>query len=328
MKHVTILRTDLSVSSLCLGAGGFGDNIPEALAFSLLDRFVQGGGNFIDTANVYGRWLPSGLNESERMIGRWLRTQAPSVSSRLVVATKGAHPDLATMNRSRLDRASISRDIDESRAALGLDRIGLYWLHRDDPSQDAGDIHDLMETFVAEGRIRWYGASNWRAHRIEAAQRRAERTGATGFVAVQNRWSLARVNPDALPSPTHVAMDGTLHSLHQRTGIAAVPYTSLAYGYFSKRAAAEATGGVLSAELAEPFDDPLNDRRFAALKALSAERGVPIAQLALAFLMNQPFATAPIVSFPSVEKLEDGLAAGDLTLTADEMARLGCGPSW
>ena len=328
MKHVTIPRTDLAVSSLCLGAGGFGDNIPEPLAYALLDRFVAAGGNFVDTANVYGRWLPSGQNESERMIGRWLRTQAPSVSSRLVVATKGAHPDLATMNRSRLDRASISRDLDESRAALGIDRIGLYWLHRDDPSQDAGDIVDLMETFVAEGRIRWYGCSNWRAHRIEAAQRRAERTGAAGFVAVQNRWSLARVNPESDGDATYASMDGTLYAMHERYRLAAVPYSAMAHGYFSKRVAAEAVGGGLPAEFTAQFHNPENDRRFAALKALSAERGVPVAQLALAFLMNQPFPTAPIVSFPSIEKLEDGLAAADLTLTPAEMARLACGQPW
>lgn len=328
MKTVNLPRTDLVVSPLCLGAGGFGDNIPEDLAFALLDRFVAGGGNFIDTANVYGRWLPSGLNESERMIGRWLRLQAPSVSSRLVVATKGAHPALADMTRSRLDRASISRDLDESRAALGIDRIGLYWLHRDDPSQDAGDIVDLMESFVAEGRIRWYGGSNWRAHRVEAAQRRAERTGAAGFVAVQNRWSLARVNPDADGDSTYASMDGTQYAMHERTRLAAIPYSALAHGYFSKRVVAEAEGRELPADFSAPYHNPENDRRFAALKRLSAERGASVAQLALAYLMNQPFPTVPIVSFPSMDKLEDGLAAMDLTLTAEEMGRLACGQPW
>ena len=120
-------------------------------------------------------------------------------------------------------------------------------------------------------------------------------------------------------------MDGTLGTFLGRSGLAMVPYTALAHGYFTKRLEAEAGGRPLDPALAAGFGNPLTDRRTASITALSAERGVPASRLALAWLMHQKIPTVPIVSFRTTAQLEDALAAADVRLTPDEMARLSCG---
>ena len=135
-------------------------------------------------------------------------------------------------------------------------------------------------------------------------------------------------NPGAFPDETHVAMDGTLGSFLGRSGLAMVPYSAMAHGYFTKRFEAEAGGDPLSPELAAGFGNPLTDRRAAALSTLSTERGVPASRLALAWLMHQKIPTVPIVSFRRMAQLEDAIAAADVRLSPDEMTRLGCGMDW
>src|SRR5690606_27483631 len=188
MHRVSLPHCSLSVSPVCLGTALFGADIDDRASFALLDRFVAGGGNFIDTARIYSDWLPGERHRSERVLGDWLRSRGNRDS--VVVATKGAHPDLASPTIPRSSTAEIRADLEGSLRSLGLDVIDLYWLHRDDPSRPVEYFIDLLDGFQREGLIRAFGASNWSADRLRAAHAYASRSGRHGFVANQPMWCL------------------------------------------------------------------------------------------------------------------------------------------
>lgn len=318
MQLVDLPHTDLRVSPLCLGTSGFGASVPPPQAEALFDAFVALGGNFIDTAAVYSDWLPVPKSITEKTIGAWLTKRG--LHAQIIVATKGAHPDLATMHVSRLTSADIRHDVDASLANLQTDVIDLYWLHRDNRSIPVGEILDLLHEQVAAGKIRYFGCSNWHADRIEAAQQYAAQHGFQGFVANQPMWSLAAPDFDGLPDKTVTVMDEAALALHKTTKLPAIPYSSQAHGFFTKL---ERSGknGIPAGDLAIYYNDA-NLRRFERAKALAQEHDVSINTIALSYLRSQPFVTVPIVGSKSVHQLEGSFAAVDLILPPEEIARL------
>ena len=316
MRYSPIPHTDLAPSAICLGSSHFGNGIAPADAYALLDAYVTCGGNFIDTAAVYANWLPGEKNSSEKTIGRWLAHSGQR--ARLVLATKGAHPDLATMHISRMSPAEIVDDVETSLRNLQTDWIDLYWLHRDDTARPVAEIIDALHSQVVAGKIRYFGCSNWRVDRIAAAQAYAAQKGITGFVANQMRWSLAEIDPAAVGDPTTVAMDGETLAYHQRTGLAAIPYSSQAGGYFQKLA----EGRDVGPNQQKQYGTAENRKRLARLKELAQATGHSISQLVLAYLTSQPFATIPIVGCRTVAQVEDSMRAGNVRLTVEQVAWL------
>ena len=313
MNYRTIPATDLQVSSICLGSTGIGSTIDAADSFALLDFFAAQGGNFIDTAAVYANWLPGERNVSEKTIGRWLKERG--AREQIVLATKGAHPELATMDIPRMSRAEIEADLDTSLRNLHTDVIDLYWLHRDDTARPVAEILETMNAQVKAGKIRYFGCSNWRAPRIAEAQRVATAQGMAGFVADQMMWSLAVIDPAGIRDQTTVAMDDELFAYHQASGMAAVAYSSQAGGLFQKLAQGNDAVGS-----AYPID--ANRDRLARIQQVAAETGLSITQIALGYLHAQPFVTVPIVGCRTEEQLRDTLTAGDVMLTPAQVTVL------
>ena len=316
MRTTPIPQTDLAPSVICLGSSNFGNGIAPADAFQLLDAYVTCGGNFIDTAAVYANWLPGEKNSSEKTIGRWLKKSGQR--SRIVLATKGAHPDLATMRISRMSPAEIVDDLNTSLRNLQTDWLDLYWLHRDDPARPVAEILDTLHSQVVAGKIRYFGCSNWQVDRIAAAQAYAAQRGITGFVANQMRWSLAEIDPAAVGDPMTVAMDDETYAYHRRTGLAAIPYSSQAGGYFQKLA----EGREIRPGQQKSYGTAENRKRAARLQALAQKTGHSVSQIVLAYLTNQPFATIPIVGCRTVAQVEDSMAAEDVRLTNEQVAWL------
>jgi aryl-alcohol dehydrogenase-like predicted oxidoreductase len=321
MRYVEMTGTDLHVSAICLGTGALGSTVPQQEAFELLDLFLELGGNFLDSAKVYADWLPGERSVSEKTIGRWLRSRA--VRDRVLVATKGAHPELATMDVPRLSPEEIVGDLDASLSSLQVDTIDLYWLHRDDPARPVGEIIETLHDQVVAGKIRYYGCSNWRAPRIAAAQAYATAHGFTGFVADQMQWSLAQPAPRASGDPTMVAMHEELYAYHRDTGMPAVPYSSQAGGYFQKIGAREEER--LGPGARRRYDHAVNRQRLARIKELGAETGLSVTQLALGYLLSQPFPTIPIVGCKTKAHLRDSLSAADVSLTPGQVTYLESG---
>jgi len=311
MKYQDIPGTDLHPSVISLGTADFGSFIASSTAFQLLDAFIEQGGNFLDTARVYAAWVPAGLGLSEKTVGQWLKERG--IREKVVLATKGAHYDFIT-HTPRVTRQDILADLEESLRALQTESIDFYWLHRDDPQQPVAEILETLNEQVARGKIRFFGCSNWRVERIAAALHYATEHNLAGFVGDQCMWSLAVPNQEAIADPTLVVMDAPLFDFHQKTGLAAIAYTSQAHGFFTKASADPAS---LSNHLQKTYGNATNTGRLQRLQRVSQELSLPISVVALAYLTHQPFPTFPVTTFTSVGQLLESIQAGDVELRAD-----------
>jgi aryl-alcohol dehydrogenase-like predicted oxidoreductase len=310
MRHVIIPRTDLKVSAICLGSATFGSEIAADESVRMLNQFTAAGGNFSDSARVYADWLPDGHGASETTIGKWLKARGER--NKIVLATKGGHPDLNTMSISRMTPKEVGDDIEESLRCLRTHYIDLYWLHRDDTAMPVGDIVGMMEAFVKSGKIRYYGCSNWYAPRIREALDYARAEQLKGFIGDQPLWSLAQMNADAIGDPTLVQMSPELLELHKESGLSAIPYSSQAKGFFTKFAR---DGENISEGMKRRFWNDANLRRAKMVSLLVKELGVPVAAIPLAWLTSQPFTTIPIIGPRNAAQLTESLSAGDLVLS-------------
>ncbi len=309
--RIVLPGAGLSVSPLCLGGNKLGGDLDQDKSFALLDAFIEAGGNFIDTAHVYADWLPHVERScSEKTLGRWLKARRPAG---VVIATKGGHP---IDGRKRLDAASIRQDVTEALTHLGLQRLDLFYVHRDDPSRPVEGILDALESLRAEGLLASYGVSNWRAGRIAEAQAVAARNGWSGAVASQCEWSLARRNPGTA-SDDLVAMDADLLRLHRQTGLAAISYSAQAKGYFEKRAA-----GRLDQPTARAYDSEANRAMAARLGDIAAAHAATPTQVMLRAMTLAPFPAIPVIGCRDARQLGQSVAALAVPLDPADAADL------
>jgi len=322
LPKVTLGPTGLSVSKLCYGTNMFGTAIDQGQANELLDTFIRLGGNFIDTARSYGDWVPTApKGASERAIGTWLANHS---REGLVIATKGAFADMRSGSWApRVNPTAIAIDISESLDHLRIDRIDLWWLHTDDPSQPVAAIIDALIAHQQAGRIRHFGASNWSPARITEAQAYARTIRHEGFVAIQPFWGLAVPNKEAATQQGYGAYyDEGFAPLHAG-GLPVIPYAGQSRGFFTKLAA----GGEvkLPEHLAAMYLNDTNRRRAKAVSGIAAERGVSVNEVVLAYLTSQPHLTIPIIGAGRPEQLMQSAKAATLGLTAQELERLRSG---
>lgn len=322
MRYCNIPGTDLKAAVLCMGGVPLIDETQLEKSFHLLDCYRELGGNFLDTANIYGKWLPAATNSSEIVIGKWLKDRG--CRDRLILATKGGHPDLAAMHLPRLSRKDVAADLHESLKALQTDYIDLYWLHRDDEKTPVAVMLEYLNGFVASGKIRFFGCSNWKPRRIREAVAYARTNKIGGFVGNQVMWNLAVINDNAYDDPTMVTMDEDGLELHRETGLAVLAYSSQANGFFNKLALCGRAG--LSREIRRIYDNTENLQRFARIESLSRELDKSITEIVLGYLLGQPFTTIPVVGCHTVAQLQDTMKAGDMVLPEKSLAYLEFGP--
>lgn len=288
MEHLRLGKTDLEVSPLCLGTANFGLKTDRKAAFELLDAFAEMGGNFLDTANVYCKWVPGKGNCSERVIGAWLRERKPKD---MVVATKGGHYSFLRPWVSRVQEKTVRQDLEESLRTLGLDCIDYYWLHRDNPDLPGDEIIGFMEKLVREGKIRYWGISNLTAQRAEAFGEQLQ--------GVSNQWSLA-LEPRKMAEKkdqTTIRTDRAMIEVLKKHGIPLVPYTSGANGCFAAMEKGMPCPGL--------WDDPANRLIFETLKKWAQELGVSAYTLGQAWLLSQPFQVFPVVAVSTKGHMRD-----------------------
>jgi aryl-alcohol dehydrogenase-like predicted oxidoreductase len=317
MKKVPIARTDLRVSPLCLGTNTFGTAVDADRAGRILDAFVAEGGNFLDTARSYGDWIPNGpRGASERVLGPWL---AKRRRDELVVATKGCEFDYRAGDLAlRVTPEHLDLDLRASLECLQLDRIDLYWLHRDDPAQPVEVILDALIEQQRAGRIRWFGCSNWTVPRIEAARAHARRIAHPGFVACQPMWGLAVPDAAHRMPPRGYYEDGYA-GLHA-AGLTMIPYSAQCRGFFTKLAA----GGEASlhADLAARYLSDANRRKLPVLERIAARHRATLNEVVLSYLLSQPLQTIPIIGCSTPEQLRESVRACAVALAPAELAEL------
>ncbi len=320
MQYYALAGGALSVPTIILGTADFGAAVPQAEAFAMLDRYVASGGTMLDTAHVYGQWIPGGRSLSEELIGRWLRERGSKES--IQIATKGAHPLLddgsGKMGPPRLAPEQIAQDLDESLEHLGLDTIDLYYLHRDDPSRPVESIMDTLQSLRLQGKLRFLGASNWRSDRLQAANAYARSCGFEGFVVCENQYNAALLNPEAGGDPTIATVSEEDLAFYAGAQVLLAAFTSQARGYFTKLHTLGAEG--LSHLSRLMYDSPINRARLRAMEAISSETGYSITQITLGYLFGH--GAAAIIGPQRVEQLCDSLSAQDIMLSPDQLERI------
>jgi aryl-alcohol dehydrogenase-like predicted oxidoreductase len=319
LGKTTLNGTDLSVSQLCYGTNMLGWMLDQGKSNAILDRFVELGGNFIDTARSYGDWMPDApAGASERAIGAWLKTRN---RADMVVATKGGFFDMRVGDyRNRCTPDDIATDLSQSLDHLGIDTIDLYFLHMDNPEVAVEALIDALVSHQEAGRIRHFAASNWAADRIIAANAYAASIGKPGFVASETFWGLAVPDVAAAAGQGYQHYyEGEYEALHA-SGLPIIAYAAQSGGYFTKR-----SNGDVPEQLAARYANPVNEQRFAAAKALAEKHGVSINEVVLAYLLCQPNQTIPIFGGSSGEQVENSVKAAALSLTAEELTQLRAG---
>lgn len=292
---VRLGKTELFVSEIGLGADHFGTAVSEQEATRILDAYLAAGGNFIDTANIYGKWVAGAGNASERFLGKWRKTHPEAI-----IATKGGHYTFDAPDRMRLSRQEIEVDLDESLLTLGVDTIDLYYLHRDDTEREIGEILDTMEDFVKAGKIRYYGASNYTAKRLFEADAYAEKKGIVGFSAVSNRYSALCENPLPFGDPTLVSVGREELLFHCHSGLPLVPYQATARGYFTKL-----VEGRLSDGLIKQYQNEKNEALYRELCAFCEENACSLQTATLVRTATAPFQIVPLTSVRAAEQVRD-----------------------
>lgn len=296
----------IEVAQLALGGNVFGWTADEKTSFAVLDAFVDGGGNMIDTADVYSAWV-SGHHggESEGVIGRWLRRD-PKKRDKVIIATKvGMMNGLAPDEIARACNASLQR--------LGIERIDLYYQHKDDEKVPLEQSLEAFQRLREDGKIRAVGLSNFTAARTDQAFEVAEAMGISAPVALQPWYNLLE----------RERYEAELRPAAQRHALGVFPYYGLANGFLSgkyrsvadldKSTRGQRITGYLEGKGMNMLD---------ALDQISRETGAALATISLAWLMAQPTIVAPIASATSVDQLVELTAAMELTLSDDQLARL------
>jgi aryl-alcohol dehydrogenase-like predicted oxidoreductase len=326
MKYRTIgtdPKTRREVSVLSLGAMHFGTATDEATSFALLDRYVQAGGTFIDTADNYAFWVGTQGGESEELLGRWRRSRG--VGDEIVIATKlGARP-LApgtsfSDNAEGLSAQVIRESAERSRDRLGMSRLDLLYAHIEDPQVPLAETVAAFAALVADGAVGLLGASNHWAWRVERARGLAASAGLPGYEVLQYQHSYLRPRTDL---PGLLSPDGSqglaggdlLSYLRAEPQLTMVAYSPLLKGGYVNQDKLDA------AEFAE-FDHPGTPARLAALREVAKDAGATVNQVVLAWLIGGQVPVIPLVGASSVAQLDESLAAVDLELTAEQRTRL------
>ena len=316
MRHTRLGRTGLSVSRLCLGTMTFGLQCDEAASRAILDRAAAGGITFLDTADVYP--LGGGLEtvgRTEEILGRWLEGRRHDV----VVATKCVGAMSARPWDRGASRKHILDAIDGSLRRLRTDYVDLYQLHHFDPQTPIDESLRALDDVVRAGKARYVGCSNFHAYQVARALGRSEALNLTRFDSIQPRYNLLfrQIERELLP-------------LSREEGVGVIPYNPLAGGLLSgkhRRDAGPTAGTRFTlGNAAERYQDRYwHEREFEtveALRPLAAEAGMPLARLAVAWMLAEPVITSPIVGASRPEQLDDVLPATEKPLDAALKARL------
>ncbi|WP_030061457.1 MULTISPECIES: aldo/keto reductase [Streptomyces] len=307
-SRVSLGTSDLSVFPLSLGGNVFGWTADEQQSFTVLDEYAAAGGNFIDTADVYSAWAPGNTGgESETVLGNWLRSRGNRDD--VVIATKvGMHPEA-----SGLGAANIKASAEASLRRLGVERIDLYYTHRDDDTP-VEEFVTALDELVREGKVRAIAASNIGADRLSEALAFSEREGLAKYVAVQPHYNL--VSRDTF--------EGPLADVVAEHGLATVPYYALASGFLTGkyRPGGPGVDSARAEGAARYLAEPRGPKVLEALDSVAAEHEVELATVALAWLAARPTVAAPIASARTVEQLPPLLAGATLKLTPEQTALL------
>jgi aryl-alcohol dehydrogenase-like predicted oxidoreductase len=309
MQRRALGRSGLSTAPLIFGGNVFGWTADETTSHRLLDAFVDGGFNAVDTADVYSAWVPGHTGgESESVIGRWLKARGRRDD--VLILTKVA----MWPARPGLSAANIEAAVEDSLRRLQTDYIDLYQSHRDDADTPVEETLEAYGRLVKAGKVRAIGASNFTPERLAQSLGASSADGLPRYETIQPKFNLY----------DRVEVEGALDRLTRAEGLGIIPFYGLAAGFLTGkyRTAADLDGRARGATIRRDYLNDKGLRVLAALDAAATSTGARPAQLALAWIMAHPAITAPIASATSVEQLEELMQAARLVLPPEILADL------
>lgn len=303
-------KSDLMVSSLMFGGNVFGWTINEAESFKILDRFIDSGFNFIDTADTYSKWVPGNHGgESETIIGKWMKKSGKR--KEVVIATK-VGGDVGN-GKKGLSSKYIKEAAETSLKRLQTDHIDLYQSHYDDPATSVEETMTAFNQLIKEGKVGYLGASNLSAERIKQSNDFARKNNLQPYVSLQPLYNIY----------DRQKFEHEYLGLVKEEDLAVLPYYSLASGFLSGKYRNEADLG--KSPRGQGVKKYLNERGMrilAVMDTIAADHKVPVAEIAIAWLLQKPFITSAIVSATNEDQLSDLINATKLQLTGEQMKEL------
>ena len=307
MKYTRLGQSGLHVSRICFGCMSYGDPawrpwvLPEKEARPFFEKALDHGINFFDTANMYSRGV------SEEITGKLLREMANM--DEVVLATKVFFPVNDGPNQSGLSRKNIVQACEASLKRLGVEAIDLYQIHRFDPGVPLEETLEALDLLVRQGKVRYIGASSGPAWLFARALYLSDRNGWARFISMQNHYNLIYREEEREMMP-----------LCREEGIGVIPWSPLARGVLTRpaeriKATSRGESDTYSPRL---YDAPEDMDVVGAVEEVARQRGVPMAEVALAWLLNQPGVSAPIVGFTKLAHLDTAVKALDMKLTGEE----------
>jgi aryl-alcohol dehydrogenase-like predicted oxidoreductase len=315
MEYRTLGRSGCAVSTLALGTMTFGHETDEDGSHAQLDVFVEAGGTLIDTADVYSNGV------SEEIVGRWLGKQPAEIRSQVVLATKGRFPMGDGRNDVGLSRRHLRDALDASLRRLGVDSVDLYQVHAFDPHTPLDETLRFLDDAVTAGKVSYVGLSNYTGWQVQKVVDLAEFRGLARPVTLQPQYNLLvrEIEWEIVPACAS-------------TGLGLLPWSPLGGGWLTGKYSKDARPSGAT-RLGEDPDRGVEayDRRstaqrtwdvIEAVESVASLRGVTMAQVALAWLVDRPMVTSVILGARTVEQLQDNLGAADLHLDGQDLARL------
>jgi len=309
MEYRNLGRTGLKVSQLCMGSMQFGWSVDEADSQRILSRTVEAGINFLDTADVYSRWVegnPGGV--AEEFIGRWMKqTKVPR--DRLVIATKVRGRMGVGPNDEGLSRVHIMQALEASLRRLQTDYIDLYQTHFPDKSTPIEETLRAMDDLVRQGKVRYVGASNYKAWELMQALWISDKHNLVRYDCLQPHYNLIE-RPE---------FESELRDVCKTYGLGVIPYSPLAGGFLTGKYRKDKP--LPDSRRAKGLQHALTDKNFALIDKMdeiAKAHNTSISNVALAWLMADEIITSPIIGATSLEQLEENLGALDVKLTGDE----------
>lgn len=309
-KKIAIPDTDLSLFPIGFGTVDIGLKRTDMKDIaSVLEAYLDMGGNVIDSARIYSDWVPPLIGRSETILGQWIKERGRHDD--FILMTKGGHPRLDTMHTPRMSAKDMQGDIELSLKALGIDCIDIYFYHRDDVSRPAGEFVEIMEDFRRQGKIRYYACSNWTTERMREADDYAAAHGYRGFVANEMLYNIGQKYKNPGGDDTLVEMSDEMIEYHRSGRNLAIPYFGMCSGFFHK----------LASQGVEAVKDSMycteqNLALMGRIQEICRETGASITQAVLGFFFTRGFPVVPLAGASSVEHLKEAMETVNYSFSA------------
>ncbi|MDP6633800.1 MAG: aldo/keto reductase [Phycisphaerae bacterium] len=308
MKTVAFGQTGVEVSAICLGAMEFGTAISKDRSYEVLDAYYENGGRFLDTANIYAHWLEGGKGgDSETFIGQWMRDRGNR--SEMFIATKLGFDMPGRTGTLRAEE--IESECESSLKRMGIDTIDLYYAHRDDRETPLEETLKAFNELVVAGKVRFLGASNFMAWRLEKARNLSRANGWAEYCCLQQRHSYLRLQAGTTFTP-QLTIDDNLQAYSKAENFPMLAYTPLLGGCYVRD----------DRKLPAQYLGVDSNNRLQALRKLANEIGATPNQVVLAWMMQSDPPIIPLIATGNIEHLRENLAVEDIRLTSEQIIEL------